>query len=176
VFNLSGSEVIIILILALVILGPDKLPDAMRRAGRTWAELRKLSSGFQEEVRKGFEEPTKEVRQTADAVRKAAALPSKKLRYNPLKDPPPALPDGESVAEPETTAEVAGVHQADSASSDASDVDPSAGVTIGAAADIDPPAEVSTGAATEAPSPPASDDRGGVDPRATATDESPAAS
>ena len=88
-FNLSGSEVIIILILALVILGPDKLPDAMRRAGRTWAELRKLSSGFQEEVRKGFEEPTKEVRQTADAVRKAAAPkspvapPRKKLRYNP---------------------------------------------------------------------------------------------
>ena len=100
-FNLSGSEVIVILILALVILGPDKLPDAMRRAGRTWAELRKLSSGFQEEVRKGFEEPTKEVRQTADAVRKAAAFPSKKLRYNPLMDPLPTLPDGESVAEPD---------------------------------------------------------------------------
>jgi sec-independent protein translocase protein TatB len=100
VFNLSGSEVIVILILALVILGPDKLPDAMRRAGRTWAELRKLSSGFQEEVRKGFEEPTKEVRKTADTVRKAAAFPSKKLRYNPLKDAPPAMPEGESVAEP----------------------------------------------------------------------------
>ena len=99
-FNLSGSEVIVILILALVILGPDKLPDAMRRAGRTWAELRKLSSGFQEEVRKGFEEPTKEVRKTADTVRKAAAFPSKKLRYNPLKDAPPAMPEGESVAGP----------------------------------------------------------------------------
>ena len=93
-FNLSGSEVIIILILALVILGPDKLPDAMRRAGKTWGELRKLSSGFQEEVRKGFEEPAKEVKETANAVRKAAALPSKKLHYNPLKDPPPTLPDG----------------------------------------------------------------------------------
>ncbi len=100
-FNLSGSEVIVILILALVILGPDKLPDAMRRAGRTWAELRKLSSGFQEEVRKGFDEPTKEVRQTADAVRKAAAFPSKKLRYNPLKDPAPTMAAGESVAEPD---------------------------------------------------------------------------
>jgi sec-independent protein translocase protein TatB len=105
VFNLSGSEVIVILILALVILGPDKLPDAMRRAGRTWAELRKLSSGFQEEVRKGFEEPTKEVRKTADTVRKAAAFPSKKLRYNPLKDAPPAMPEGESVAEPEVQPE-----------------------------------------------------------------------
>jgi sec-independent protein translocase protein TatB len=101
VFNLSGSEVIIILILALVILGPDKLPDVMRRAGRTWGELRKLSSGFQEEMRKGFEEPAKEVKKTADAVRKAAAFPSKKLTYNPLKDSPPGLPEGESVAEPD---------------------------------------------------------------------------
>ena len=100
-FNLSGSEVIVILILALVILGPDKLPDAMRRAGRTWAELRKLSTGFQDEVRKGFEEPTKEVKKTADTVRKAAAFPSKKLQYNPLKDAPPAMPDGESVAAPD---------------------------------------------------------------------------
>ena len=132
-FNLSGSEVIIILILALVILGPDKLPDAMRRAGRTWAELRKLSSGFQEEVRKGFEEPTKEVRQTADAVRKAAAFPSKKLRYNPLKDPLPPLPDGESVAEPETHRRGGRRRIRRTASSDATDVDPSADVTIGAA-------------------------------------------
>jgi sec-independent protein translocase protein TatB len=101
VFNLSGSEVIIILILALLVLGPDKLPEAMRRAGRTWGELKKLSSGFQEEVRKGFDEPTKEVRRTADSVRKAASFPSKKLTYNPLKDKPAAMPEGESVAEPD---------------------------------------------------------------------------
>jgi len=56
VLNLSGSEVIIILILTLVILGPEKLPEAMRRAGRAWGELRKLGAGFQDEVRKGFEE------------------------------------------------------------------------------------------------------------------------
>jgi sec-independent protein translocase protein TatB len=98
VFNLSGSEVIIILILALVILGPDKLPEAMRRAGRTWAELRKMSSGFQDELRKGFEEPTKEVKKTAAVVKKAAAIPSKKLSFNPLKDPPPKHAEGESVA------------------------------------------------------------------------------
>jgi sec-independent protein translocase protein TatB len=107
VFNLSGSEIIIILIIALVVLGPDKLPDAMRRAGRTWGELKKLSSGFQEEVRKGFEEPANEVKQTANAVRKAAAIPksmgaeAKKLVYNPLKDTPAELPEGESVAEPD---------------------------------------------------------------------------
>src|SRR5262245_32025941 len=79
----------------------------MRRAGRTWGELKKMSSGFQEEVRKGFEEPAKEVKQTAATVRKAAAFPksvgaeAKKLVYNPLKDAPEELPEGESVAEPD---------------------------------------------------------------------------
>ena len=79
-FNLSGSEIVIILLLALVVLGPDKLPEAMRRAGKTWAELRKMSNSFQDEVRKGFEEPANEVRQTASAVKKAATLTANPVR------------------------------------------------------------------------------------------------
>jgi sec-independent protein translocase protein TatB len=106
VFNLSGSEIVVILILALVVLGPEKLPEAMRKAGRAWAELRKVSSSFQEEVRKGFEEPVNEVKKTASTVRSAATLNPAKPRYNPAKDPPPALADGESVADPDP-AEVA---------------------------------------------------------------------
>lgn len=108
-FNLSGSEIIVILLLALVVLGPDKLPDAMRKAGRTFAELKKLSSGFQDEVRRGFEEPTKEVKKTAAAVRSAATFTGAdtssvkdKPRYNPAVDAPPELPAGSSVAEPAT--------------------------------------------------------------------------
>ena len=108
-FNLSGSEIIVILLLALVVLGPDKLPDAMRKAGKTFAELKKMSSGFQDEVRKGFAEPVTEVRKTAAAVKSAAKFPTidttstasdDKPRYNPSIDPPPAMADGESVAEP----------------------------------------------------------------------------
>ena len=50
-FNLSGSEIIVILLLALVVLGPEKLPDAIRRAGRTYAELKRMGNSFQDEVR-----------------------------------------------------------------------------------------------------------------------------
>ncbi len=50
-FNLQGSEIIIVLLLALVVLGPEKLPDAMRKAGKAYAELKKMSSGFQSEFR-----------------------------------------------------------------------------------------------------------------------------
>ena len=51
VFNLQGSEIVIVLLLALVVLGPEKLPDAMRKAGQFYAELKKMSSGFQSEFR-----------------------------------------------------------------------------------------------------------------------------
>jgi sec-independent protein translocase protein TatB len=112
VFNLSGSEIVVILLLALVVLGPEKLPEAMRRAGKTFAELKKLSSGFQDEVRKGFEEPAREVKKTASAVKSAARFPvitgktaatgktNDKPTYNPATDPPPEVPEGSSVAEP----------------------------------------------------------------------------
>lgn len=71
-FNLSGSEIVVILLLALVVLGPEKLPDALRRAGRTYAELKKMGNSFQAEVKSALDEPMKEMRETADLLRKAA--------------------------------------------------------------------------------------------------------
>ena len=68
-FNIQGSEIIIILLLALVVLGPEKLPDAMRRLGRFYADLKKMSTGFQEEFRAAVDEPTRELRETANTLR-----------------------------------------------------------------------------------------------------------
>jgi sec-independent protein translocase protein TatB len=36
VFNLSGSEIVVILLLALIVLGPEKLPEAIRRFARVY--------------------------------------------------------------------------------------------------------------------------------------------
>jgi sec-independent protein translocase protein TatB len=69
VFNLQGSELIIILLLALVVLGPEKLPEAMRKLGQLYAELKKMSSGFQQEFRNATNEPVREIRETANALR-----------------------------------------------------------------------------------------------------------
>ena len=66
VFNLQGSEIVIVLLLALVVLGPEKLPDAMRKLGELYAELKKMSSGFQSEFRAAIDEPMREVRDTAN--------------------------------------------------------------------------------------------------------------
>ena len=75
-FNLQGSELIIILLLALVVLGPEKLPDAMRKAGRAYSELKKMASGFQQEFNSVMEEPMREARETADLLRDSADFTS----------------------------------------------------------------------------------------------------
>ena len=78
-FNLSGSEIVVILLLALVVLGPEKLPEAIRRFGRVYGELRRMSKGFQSEFKEAFDEPMRELRATAqmttDAVRAAIDSP-----------------------------------------------------------------------------------------------------
>ena len=71
-FNLSGSEIIFLLLMALVILGPDRLPDAMRRAGKAYAEFKKMTTGFQTEMRSALEEPMRELRETAELAKNAA--------------------------------------------------------------------------------------------------------
>jgi len=69
VFNLQGSELIIILLLALVVLGPEKLPEAMRKLGEFYGQLKKMSSGFQQEFRAATQEPMREMRDTANVLR-----------------------------------------------------------------------------------------------------------
>lgn len=73
-FNVTGGEIVIILLLGLIVLGPERLPEAMRKAGKTWGELRKMSSSFQDEVRKGFDEPVAEIKKTTTTMRTAASF------------------------------------------------------------------------------------------------------
>jgi len=72
VFNLQGSEIIFILLIALVVLGPEKLPDAVKRFTNTYNELRKMGSGLQSELKSVIDEPAKQVRETAALLQDAA--------------------------------------------------------------------------------------------------------
>jgi len=69
VFNLQGSELLIILLLALVVLGPEKLPEAMRKLGEFVAQMKKMSAGFQQEFKNAVDDPMREVRDTASLLR-----------------------------------------------------------------------------------------------------------
>jgi sec-independent protein translocase protein TatB len=55
-FNIGGGEFLVIALIALIVLGPQRLPDAARQAGKAMGELRRLSSGFQNELKEAFTE------------------------------------------------------------------------------------------------------------------------
>ena len=63
---------IFLLLIALVVLGPEKLPEAVRKFTKTYAEFKKTIGGFQNEFRDAIDEPMRELRETANAVRDAA--------------------------------------------------------------------------------------------------------
>src|SRR5829696_2231814 len=55
-FNVGGGELLVIFLVALIVLGPQRLPDAARTVGKVVGEVRKISSGFQHELRDAFED------------------------------------------------------------------------------------------------------------------------
>jgi sec-independent protein translocase protein TatB len=69
VFNVTGGELVIILLVALIVLGPDKLPEAIRKVGHLYGELRRMSQGFQSEIREALDEPMREVRDTMNTMK-----------------------------------------------------------------------------------------------------------
>jgi sec-independent protein translocase protein TatB len=58
-FNVGTGELLVILLIALIVLGPDKLPDTARKIGNIMSELRRMSSGFQSEMRSAMNDVTR---------------------------------------------------------------------------------------------------------------------
>lgn len=54
-FNVGGGEVLVILLLALIVLGPDKLPNAAKQAGKYLGDFRRMSQGFQDEIKQAMD-------------------------------------------------------------------------------------------------------------------------
>lgn len=59
-FNVGTGELLVILFVALVVLGPEKLADSARKLGNFVGEARRMSQGFQDDVRQAMTAPTGE--------------------------------------------------------------------------------------------------------------------
>lgn len=70
--NLGITELILILLLALLVVGPERLPELARKLGKTLRDLRKaydnLTSDLGPELA-SFQETAKELRESVDSVR-----------------------------------------------------------------------------------------------------------
>ena len=54
--NLGPMEILVVLMVALIVLGPKRLPEAGRQVGRAVAEVRRWSNSMQAEVRAVLDE------------------------------------------------------------------------------------------------------------------------
>jgi Tat protein translocase TatB subunit len=107
-FNIGGPELFVILLVALIVLGPNKLPEAARQVGRAMHELRRISNGFQAELRSALEEPldtTATRREAVTNTRGTVPEPPADARANgagaPAAEAEPAEPSASSPAGPD---------------------------------------------------------------------------
>jgi sec-independent protein translocase protein TatB len=138
-FNIGPGELMAIAAVALIVLGPQRLPQAMRQVGKFVGELRRISGGFQDELRRAIDESDvgdeaddePEYRAvaieatTTDNAEPVAAAPADA----PSDDAPPA--DATVAAEAEDESQPADAPSAD-APPDADEVDVEAVALAGA--------------------------------------------
>ena len=55
--NIGGGEVLVILVLGLLVLGPERLPEFARKIGKFLTDVKRMSRSFQEELRSAVEDP-----------------------------------------------------------------------------------------------------------------------
>ena len=97
-FGIGFQEMIVILVVALVVFGPKRLPDLAKSLGKGLAEFKKAS----EEVRKGIEDaaqeeeaaPAKEEYKPDDSIIYASGNPEAGLNETPGSDNPTASNTG----------------------------------------------------------------------------------
>lgn len=60
--NIGPAEILVILVVALLVFGPDKLPEIGRQVGRAVREFRRVQATLREEVRDVLEPPEEAAR------------------------------------------------------------------------------------------------------------------
>ena len=86
-FNIGGGELVVIALIALIVLGPQRLPEAARQVGKVMGDLRRVSSGFQNELKGALD----------DAERASKAAPPRDVLasgQNGSAEPVSRPPDG----------------------------------------------------------------------------------
>lgn len=68
--NIGVPGLILILIVALVIFGPNKLPEIGRAFGRSIREFKKATDGLADDIREEIKEEIKETKQETISLKK----------------------------------------------------------------------------------------------------------
>lgn len=99
-FGLGTWEIAIILVVALIVIGPKKLPEMARSVGRSTGELRRAMYGFEEEIRRAGDDDEEPARSSGE--RPVARTAGQRDEAGSDRTPPseaPAASEGEEASE-----------------------------------------------------------------------------
>lgn len=96
-FGIGTPELIVILVVALLVLGPKRLPEVARSLGKALADLRQATAGVTDELRNARILLEEEARATTNTM-------SGKPQSAPPPHPPQAQPPPESPQSPQPPA------------------------------------------------------------------------
>jgi sec-independent protein translocase protein TatB len=109
-FNIGGGELLVIAIVALVVLGPERLPSAARDLGKMMTELRSVSRGFRDELKAAVDldalekQSAEELAAEAEAFRRGDAHVAQRPPAGQAPaEQPTATERSEAASEPDET-------------------------------------------------------------------------
>ena len=109
-FNLSGTEVVFLLVAGLVVLGPERLPGVIRSVGRLYADFRRAAQGVERELRETLGEPIGEITSTARGI--VRDVDSARHLFGTVDhEPSPPMRPERSAPPSETPDPAAGAHE-----------------------------------------------------------------
>jgi Sec-independent protein translocase protein TatA len=98
--NLSFTHLAVVGIVALIVLGPDRLPEVARTAGNLWREWKRVRGDLEGEVREVMSEFTEPFRGHFDGINETVKGVVDDIRHGPSPPPAVPLPDGAIVVPP----------------------------------------------------------------------------
>jgi Tat protein translocase TatB subunit len=87
--EIGPMEILVVAVVALLVFGPEKLPDMARNVGRTISDLRRTAQEMRDEFSTGFDEDSPPPRRTRAAT---SEDPDDDVDYVVEDEPPDAVP------------------------------------------------------------------------------------
>jgi sec-independent protein translocase protein TatB len=100
-FDIGFSEILVIFILALIVLGPEKLPRVVREVGRWVGRARSMARQFQEQLEDEVDSTDRRPPRRSEPMRPVGGTPPPAIQPPPTPEPTAVEPSVEpSVADP----------------------------------------------------------------------------
>jgi Tat protein translocase TatB subunit len=98
-FGIGVPELLVIMVIALIVLGPKRLPEVAKSLGKAFAEFRRATSDLSEELneaRAALEEEVRMAERQARTLRPPTPQPSEPQSTAPLPEKKKETSSGES--------------------------------------------------------------------------------